>query len=92
MLRPAGNGDQLPDGVQGLGTDAGNIVHVVNRVEGAVILAVNDNSVRQRRADPGQRLQFAGGRGVQVNLSVALPGVCRRNVSDGRGSPMAGTW
>ena len=66
-LRGAGERDVLADLVESRVADAVDLLHVLERLERTVLLAVVDDGLRLHRADAVERLELFLGRGVDVD-------------------------
>src|SRR5215211_891958 len=72
---------QLPQLLEPRRSDAGDGVEVVDRAEGAVLLAVMDDLLCRYRPDSRELVELLDGRGVQVNRP------CRRRLLTGARRP-----
>ena len=66
-LRGAGERDVLADLVEGGVADPVDLLHVLERLERTVLLAIVDDGLRLHRADAVQRLELFLGRGIDVH-------------------------
>src|SRR5439155_741926 len=81
-LRSLRDGDPIPDPLEGFLADAADVEQVVDFLERPVLLAILDDAVGVRLADPWERRELLRRGGVDVDL---LGGGLRRG--RGRGTP-----
>ena len=67
LLPSARHRYQRPNGLKGPRPDAGHVLNVFNRGEGAVGIAMGNDSPRHYRTDVGEGLQFLRRGGIEVD-------------------------